>query len=63
MESASPANAVPNVPVQLQRTNDIRRRIIKLRWIGREDEAERLLRAQRREDRSSYVGLREWDTD
>ena len=63
MESASPTNAVPNVPVHLQQTNDIRRRIIKLRWIGREDEAERLLRAQRREDRSSYVGLSEWDTD
>jgi hypothetical protein len=63
MESALTANVVPNVPVQLQRTNDFRRRIIKLRWIGREDEAERLLRSQRHEDRSNYICLGELDTD
>jgi hypothetical protein len=42
---------------------DFQHRILKLRWIGQEDEAERLLRAARSKDTSELVCPIEADTD
>jgi len=46
MELAPAENDVPEVPAQHRRTNDLRHRVLKLRWIGQHAEAEQLLATQ-----------------
>jgi hypothetical protein len=58
MVTASADNHLVDVSKQKEEVNDFRHRILKLRWIGQQDEAERLLRAQLRTHDSKLVCLR-----
>jgi hypothetical protein len=63
MESISTGNNCPRVPLQQQQLSAFRHRILKLRWLGQEDEAGRLLRIEQSKDGSALIHAVELDAD
>ena len=63
MQSESFGKQVPEVTVYQRRLNDFRHRVLKLRWIGCDDDAEILIEDRRRQDGTTPVCQFELDTD